>query len=242
VYGACPYSSCSARRCLRVSSIGGRSPRKAHHATAHRIPRDDELQIANLHAEAYAFGLGVGYFVREVSPEARGCAQGGFPDVDLTRLQERQVEHLSRDRDAGVREVAMPKLLGFHETDRVAHGIGAVEEDDIERLDRHFAKSRHVETLPWTFAGFQPRGSSAAAAVQYHLVDASGTADAEGHGAVSSSRRPRTRPFTGRDCRGTPAPDFPPLQTPDLCVPTQRPSTSPSPRSRRLRPTGGPRL
>src|SRR5262245_57087176 len=69
-------------------------------ATTHRIPRDDELQIANLHAEAHAFGLGVGYFVREASPEARGCAQGGL-------------------------------------------------------------KRRHVQILPWTFAGLQPRGTRA---------------------------------------------------------------------------------
>ena len=113
------------------------------------------LQIPDLDAEANPLGLRVRNPVGELGPESGGRAQGGLPDVDLARLEEGQIERLSRHGHAGVREIAVPEHLGLHEADRVAHGIGAAEQDDVEGLDLDFAQGRHglvgplvVGTLP----------------------------------------------------------------------------------------------
>src|SRR5262249_10826115 len=68
-----------------VAAVG--APR--HPAAVRRIPRDDELQVADLYAEAQAFGLRVGNLVSEVGPEPRGRAESGLPDVELVGLEER---------------------------------------------------------------------------------------------------------------------------------------------------------
>jgi hypothetical protein len=115
-----------------------------HLATTSRVPGDHQLQIADLHPEPNARGLPVGHFVGEVRQEAGRDAERGLPHVDLARLEKGQVERLASYRDPGVREIPVPEHLAFKKADRVTHRIGAPEEDDIERRDRHVGQRWHA--------------------------------------------------------------------------------------------------